>query len=61
MKPARPAPSPNTPSNNPDPDRRQLARDTVHRTTGSRAPVMPAERTDQPRKHGRHRGKRDTG
>lgn len=39
-------------------DRRQLVRETVHRTTGSRAPIMPRERTDQSRKHGQHRGPR---
>ena len=41
-----------------EPDRRQLARETVHRTMGSRAPIMPQERKDQPRKHGQHRGPR---
>lgn len=39
-------------------DLRQLARETTHRTVGSRAPTMPMEHTDQPRKHGGHRGPR---
>ncbi len=54
------APIANKPAVQPpgDLDRRQLARETTHRTTGSRAPIMPQERKDQPRKHGQHRGPR---
>lgn len=54
--PARPAPQ--SPE---EPDRRQLVREISHRTVGSRAPIMPHERTDQPRKHGQHRGPRPEG
>jgi hypothetical protein len=47
-----------TPKSPEEPDRRQLVRAISHRTTGSRAPIMPHERADQPRKHGQHRGPR---
>ena len=40
------------------PDRGQVARETSHRTTGSRAPTVPQERANQHRKHGQHRGPR---
>jgi hypothetical protein len=39
-------------------DERQLIRETTHRTDGSRAPTMPVEHSNQPRKHDRHRGPR---
>ena len=55
MKKSPVTPAPKSPG---EPDLRQLVREISHRTTGSRAPVMPQERTNQPRKHGQHRGPR---
>ena len=60
MKPPRDKKGPPQPQekDQPVPDLRQLARETTHRTTGSRAPTVPQEHTNQPRKHGQHRGPR---